>query len=401
MTGTEVLVVERVSKRYCRSLRRSLLYGVADIAKELVGIGQHADSLRTAEFWALRDVSFSVARGESVGLVGHNGAGKTTLLKLANGLIKPNGGQIAVRGSVRALIALGAGFNPVLSGRENIRVACSVLGYSEREIGRRFDEIVDFSELREAIEAPVQSYSSGMVARLGFAVAIHMEPDLLLVDEVLAVGDLNFAIKCYRRIADLRQNGTSLVIVNHNPYAIRSNCDRAVWIERGEVQLIGDANHVCDAYEAFVAKQDATALPQLHLDPSISDPEVDAPASIQSGAPAQISFSFSTSRRLDQAIVSIGLYNVTGQNVVTAVSTDTIGALTLPAGRHRISMVFPALPLTAGRYGVTIVLAEREINNQLAALLSCHRLDIQAAGNKYAVGIVQIGAQWQVGSRAS
>jgi lipopolysaccharide transport system ATP-binding protein len=401
MSRAAVLEVQNLSKRYCRGLRRSLMYGVLDVGKELVGVGQAARELRAGEFWALKDVSFSVARGESVGLIGHNGAGKTTILKLINGLIKPNGGRISVHGSVRALIALGAGFNPVLTGRENVKVACAVLGYTEREMDERFEEILAFSELGIAIDAPVQTYSSGMVARLGFAVAIHTQPELLLVDEVLAVGDLNFAIKCYRRIADLRARGVSFIIVNHNPYAIRSNCDRAVWIEGGEVQQIGDANAVCDAYEAYVAREDAGAVQQAYLDPCVSGVRVEGPVELQSGAPARIAFSFTTSRAIENAIVSVALFNITGQNVVTTVSTDTVGAIRLAPGAHRMEVAFPGLPLASGRYRVGIVLAEREMNNQLAALVNCHQFDLRAQGNRYAVGIVFLNAQWLIASSPS
>lgn len=398
MSEAPVLEVDRLSKRYCRGLRRSLMYGVADVARELAGIGQSAHKLRPGEFWALQDVSFAVRRGESVGLIGHNGAGKTTILKLVNGLIKPNAGRIHVHGSVRALIALGAGFNPVLTGRENVKVACAVLGYSEQEIDARFAEIVEFAELAEAIDAPVQSYSSGMVARLGFSVAIHTEPDLLLVDEVLAVGDLNFAIKCYRRIADLRARGVAFIIVNHNPYAIRSNCDRAVWIERGRVQQIGEANAVCDAYEAFVASEDAEALQQAYLDPCITQTEVAGPSELESGSSVRFTVSFTTARPIEGAILIASLFNINGQNVVSAVSTDSLGALSLPAGRQKIEVGFPALPLAAGRYRLSFVVAEREVNNQLAALINCHQFNLRAHGNKYAVGMVFLNPQWRIES---
>jgi homopolymeric O-antigen transport system ATP-binding protein len=393
-SSAPILEVHNLSKRYCRGLRRSLLYGVTDVARELTGVGQAAVGLRPGEFWALRDVSFTVGRGESVGLIGHNGAGKTTILKLVNGLIKPNGGCIAVNGSVRALIALGAGFNPVLTGRENVKVACAVLGYTEREIEERFPAILDFSELAEAVDAPVQSFSSGMVARLGFAVAIHTQPDLLLVDEVLAVGDLNFAIKCYRRIADLRAKGVSFIIVNHNPYAIRSNCDRAVWIEHGEVQQVGEANAVCDAYEAYVARQDASAPPQSYLDTSIAEAGVAGPDILQSGSPATFTVTLRITRRVERAIVTVGLFNIGGQNVVSAVSTDDIGPLDLDPGRHRIDIAFASLPLAAGRYRVSLILSEREMNNQLAALLNCHQLDLRTEGNKFAVGMVFLDPKW-------
>ena len=268
--GSPVIEVEHVSKRYSRELKRSLWYGIKDIGKEVVGRGQFADTLRPSEFWALRDVSFSVGRGEAVGLIGHNGAGKTTLLKLINGLIKPNAGRISVNGSVRALIALDAGFNPVLTGRENVKVASAVLGLGEREIAGRLEEIVEFSEIGDFIDSPVRSYSSGMLARLGFSVAVHTQPDVMLVDEVLAVGDLNFAIKCYRKIDEFRNNGGAIVLVSHNAYSIRSNCDRVVWIEHGLVQEIGETVDVCDAYEAAVARQDATSAIQEYSDGSVT-----------------------------------------------------------------------------------------------------------------------------------
>ncbi|HIP72872.1 MAG TPA: ABC transporter ATP-binding protein, partial [Anaerolineae bacterium] len=193
---TDILVnVENVSKKFCRNLKRSLWYGVKDVGAEMFGRGSERIELRSQEFWAVKDVSFQLKRGETLGLIGHNGAGKTTMLRMLNGLIKPDTGRITVRGRIQALIALGAGFNPVLTGRENIYVNASVLGISKAETDRRFDQIVDFSGIEEFIDTPVQSYSSGMVVRLGFSIAAHLEPDILLVDEVLAVGDLAFKTK--------------------------------------------------------------------------------------------------------------------------------------------------------------------------------------------------------------
>ncbi len=188
MSSDVLIHVEDVSKKFCRNLRRSLWYGLQDTAADLLGRGESSASLRPEEFWAVDDVSFSLKRGECLGLVGRNGAGKTTLLKMLNGLIKPDKGRIEIRGRVGALIALGAGFNPILTGRENVYVNGAVLGLSKREISERIDEIIDFAEIGDFIEAPVQSYSSGMQVRLGFAVATAMKPDVLLLDEVLAVG---------------------------------------------------------------------------------------------------------------------------------------------------------------------------------------------------------------------
>ena len=196
-SDSEVLVsCQGISKKFCRNLKKSLWYGVKDGVSEIVR-GQSSDTLRKDEFWALDDVSFELRRGECLGLLGRNGAGKTTLLKVLSGLIKPDKGTITLKGKVGGLIALGAGFNGILSGRENIRINGAILGYSREEIEDRMQEIIDFAEIPDFIDAPVNTYSSGMSVRLGFAIAaILTKPDVLLLDEVLAVGDIGFTIKC-------------------------------------------------------------------------------------------------------------------------------------------------------------------------------------------------------------
>ena len=249
-TDSEVLVrVENVSKKFCRSLKRSLWYGVKDIAHELNPFSSGTPyerqstkheaqstknaSLRTDEFWAVNDVSFELRRGECLGLIGHNGAGKTTLLKMLNGLIKPDRGRIEMRGRVGALIALGAGFNPILTGRENVYVNASVLGLTKREIDEKLEEIIDFAEIGEFIDAPVQSYSSGMQVRLGFAVATAMNPDILILDEVLAVGDMRFQAKCLERIGAIRESGAALLFVSHNMHQMSVICDTGLVLSHG------------------------------------------------------------------------------------------------------------------------------------------------------------------------
>lgn len=202
-----------LSKKFCRSVKRSFAYGIKDIFGELLLQDQSQDSLRPGEFWALRDVSFHLKAGTSLGLVGANGSGKTTLLRVLSGLIKPSSGEVQIRGKVAPLLALGAGFNPILSGRENIYVNLSLLGVPRSEIDRDLDSILDFAEIGGAVDAPLKTYSSGMTARLGFACAIHTHPDLILVDEVLAVGDMRFRTKCYRKLAELKAQGTCFVLV--------------------------------------------------------------------------------------------------------------------------------------------------------------------------------------------
>lgn len=258
-----VLSVQGVSKKFCRSLKRSLFYGLQDISAELTGSRKPKTELRPNEFWALKDVSFTLKRGEAVGLVGANGSGKTTLLRIISGLIKPDTGSIWVKGRVAPLIALGAGFSPILTGRENIYANMSILGLSTQEIDERFEQVVEFAEIGEAIDAPVQSYSSGMAARLGFACAIHTDPDILLIDEVLAVGDARFRAKCERRLAELMQQGTAFVLVSHFFQGILNICQTGVYLSKGQLVAAGNAREIMDRYEQdlFSIKREPAAFP--------------------------------------------------------------------------------------------------------------------------------------------
>ena len=243
-----LIKVENLSKKFCRKLKRSLWYGMKDMGAELIGRNNSHKDLRKDEFWAIKEVSFEVKRGNTLGLIGRNGAGKTTLLRMLNGLIKPDAGRIEIRGRMQALIALGAGFNPILTGRENIYVNASVLGIPKAEIDRRFDEIVDFSGIEEFLDTPVQSYSSGMAVRLGFAVAAHMDPDILLVDEVLAVGDEGFQLKCLNKIGQLKQKGTAIILVSHNMHTMSNYAKRLILMNNG---MHKDFENVSEGIKAY------------------------------------------------------------------------------------------------------------------------------------------------------
>ena len=193
----DVLIkVDNVSKKFCRDFKKSLWYGIKDTAADVIHPSRRPQEskLRPSEFWANQNISFEVKRGECLGMIGHNGAGKTTLLKMLNGLIKPDTGSIEMRGRIGALIALGAGFNPILTGRENIYINGSVLGLTRKEIDAKIDDIINFAEIEDAIDAPVRTYSSGMQVRLGFSIASSLDPDILILDEVLAVGDAGFVV---------------------------------------------------------------------------------------------------------------------------------------------------------------------------------------------------------------
>jgi lipopolysaccharide transport system ATP-binding protein len=248
-----LVVAEHVSKKFCRSLRRSLWYGVRDVAGALVpwsrtdGHASHSQAalvnaphrpLRRDEFWAVEDVSFELKRGECLGLIGHNGAGKSTLLKVLNGLIPPDGGRITTHGRVAALIELNAGFNPILSGRENIYNQAALVGFNTAETESKFDKIVDFAEIGDFLDMPVQNYSSGMRVRLGFAVAAQMEPDVLIIDEVLAVGDVAFRFKCLNAIGELMRSA-AVIFVSHTMPQVFRLCNEVIVMDHGSVTYQG------------------------------------------------------------------------------------------------------------------------------------------------------------------
>ncbi len=256
----EVLVkVEGLSKKFCKDLKTSLWYGMKDLASGLRG-NKAERELRPKEFWAVRDISFELRRGECLGLIGHNGAGKSTLLKMLNGLINPDAGKITIKGRVGALIELGAGFSPILSGRENIYNNGAILGFTRKEIDAKLEEIIAFAELEEFIDMPVQNYSSGMKVRLGFAVAAQMEPDVLIIDEVLAVGDLGFVLKCFKRIDAILPN-TAIVFVSHNMPMVSRICNRAILMEKGgSIKQGEDVSGAIDTYYGRFANNEMNVV---------------------------------------------------------------------------------------------------------------------------------------------
>jgi ABC-type polysaccharide/polyol phosphate transport system ATPase subunit len=227
-------------------------------------------------FTAVEDVSFDVPAGRTLGIIGRNGSGKSTMLKLVAGITKPTSGTVRVNGRVSALIELGAGFHPEISGRENVFINGIMLGLSKREISRRFDEIVEFAEMQEFIDAPVKTYSSGMYMRLGFAVAIHVDPDVLLVDEVLAVGDESFTHKCLDKFAEFKRRGKTILLVTHSLGLVERFCDQALWLDTGRVRATGDPKRVVDSYITDVEKSEEAQLASEE-GKAVSEPQPDAP----------------------------------------------------------------------------------------------------------------------------
>jgi ABC-type polysaccharide/polyol phosphate transport system ATPase subunit len=259
MFGTDntVLNVNNVSKKYCLNLSMLRKYGQNDIVKSMFGTCDSSSTLRQGEFWAVRNVSFSLKKGDSLGLIGLNGAGKSTLLKMIKGLIIPDEGEIRICGDVGALIELGAGFHPMLTGRENIFIKGALLGRDKSEMAEICEDIVRFAELGDFIEAPLKSYSSGMHVRLGFAIAVFMQPDVLLLDEVLAVGDFKFRQKCLEKVNQLKQS-TATIFVSHSMNTVSLFCEKAIVLEKGHIAYEGSVDAAIKFYASEIKDNNTT-----------------------------------------------------------------------------------------------------------------------------------------------
>ena len=245
MIGNDAIVVDNVSKRF----RLVTIPKAASFKETIVKMDFLKRKKREERYVdAVRHVSFSVPRGSTLGLIGRNGSGKTTLMRLLAGVYKPDAGSITIKGEIAPLLSLGVGFHPDMTGRENVKINGLVLGLSPKEIEARYDEIVAFSELSEFIDVPVRTYSSGMYMRLAFSIAISVDPDVLLLDEILSVGDESFAEKCLTRMRQFKRQGKTIVLVTHDPSTLTAWCDTAVWMDRGALRMHGPAADVIDAY---------------------------------------------------------------------------------------------------------------------------------------------------------
>ena len=451
----EVLVrVEGVSKKFCRSLKKSLWYGVCDIASELnpfgrtaafsnshknlttdgsdghgcgtAGGNQRADSaefleghsqaglqmdseklasirsantssasgeqngsdsssvliseisgkksssaldsthgLRAGEFYAVKDVSFELRRGECLGLIGHNGAGKTTLLKMLNGLIKPDRGSITMRGRVGALIALGAGFNPILTGRENIYINGSVLGLTKKEIDAKIDEIIDFAEIREFIDTPVQNYSSGMQVRLGFAVATTLDPDVLILDEVLAVGDAAFRTKCFQRIGRIMDK-CCVIFVSHDPIQVSRICDLCLYLNRGETLAMGATEEILELYQQ---DQPVNFQNSIILDNSVKIFEcILHEQNANWGDRLNLTINL---EMLDEVKSGLGLIAIQDGELSVAQLEITQEINSGLAAKKSINLTLGPLHLRNGNYGITVTVLNESRKGTLIHALNC------------------------------
>ena len=320
-------------------------------------------------FWALKDVSFEVHEGEVLGLIGRNGAGKTTLLKILSRITRPTEGWAEIRGHVGSLLEVGTGFHPELTGRENTFLSGAILGMSKSEIARKFDEIVAFAELEKFIDTPVKHYSSGMYVRLAFAVAAHLEPEILLVDEVLAVGDINFQKKCLGKMGDVARAGRTVVLVSHQLNQIRRLCQRVIWIDDGHVRRDGPTHEVVAAYESAMARGErngnergrAAGETGRFVRWAISSPTGD-PHLLNEICPTTVTFVVEIHKSIRKGHHGITLYNHDRQ-VIWGWCMDDIE---MTVGEHELCHAFPMLPLRPGPYTWLVSLYDGD-GNQIDA----------------------------------
>jgi lipopolysaccharide transport system ATP-binding protein len=314
-------------------------------------------------FWALKDVSFSIGQAEVIGLIGKNGAGKSTLLKILSRITEPTEGRIDLYGRVSSLLEVGIGFHPELSGRDNVFLNGAILGMSRNEIRRKFDEIVEFAEISKFLDTPVKRYSSGMYVRLAFAVAAHLEPDILIVDEVLAVGDSAFQQKCLGKMRDIRSEGRTVIVVSHNMATVSSLCQKVIWLANGQVKAAGDAQDIIRKYLSEGVENDFVWTPRHGVLSafeyrSVSVASAD-PASIDgfpANAPIDVLFDITIHDKFPAARIEMHLMNDGGDVLLTSTSADASGQLNheWARGPQRFRCRIPGDFLMPGRYFVTI-----------------------------------------------
>jgi lipopolysaccharide transport system ATP-binding protein len=345
---------ENLGKRYHRGLHaeRGLLRdSLSRLLRSPLSVFRRS---REESFWALKDVSLEVREGEVLGLIGRNGAGKTTLLKILSRITRPTTGWAEIHGRVGSLLEVGTGFHPELTGRENTFLSGAILGMGKREIERKFDEIVAFAELEKFIDTPVKHYSSGMYVRLAFAVAAHLEPQILLVDEVLAVGDINFQKKCLGKMGDVAHAGRTVVLVSHQLNQIRRLCQRVLWIDSGELRKNGPTHEVVSAYESAMTSGDVNghkkargpAIKGRFVRWEIVEPRADSPHLLNTLGAVKMKFVVEVRETVRIGHHGIALRNIDG-HLMWAWAADGVE---LPAGEHAFFYSFPALPLRPGPY---------------------------------------------------
>ena len=359
---------------------------------------------RYEEFLALDDVSLDIQEGTTYGLIGHNGSGKSTMLKCMARILRPDAGSIAVNGKISALLELGAGFHPELSGKENIFLNGAILGIPSKEIGRKYDEIVEFAGLEKFIDTPVKNYSSGMYVRLGFSVAINVDPDILLVDEVLAVGDEAFQRKCNEKFADLRDRNKTIVVVSHGLGTMRSLCDEVAWFDHGVLKMQGPSNQVVDAYvEEVQTDRTVDEHGDEHWGPGdvridrleLIGPDGHPTDKVHTGDRVALRYHYTAREPIAAPVFSMAVTSLTGVVVTNPKSTQTGVVLDEARGSGYVDCVVPRLMLLPGTYDVAISVHDRHALNLFDHVPRALRFDVEVGRpHDTGAGVMTFDSRW-------
>ena len=388
--------VENVSKTF------RLYHDKNQTLKSTVMRGRRA---RYEEFRALDGVSLEIEHGQTYGFIGHNGSGKSTLLKCIARILRPDDGRIVVDGKISALLELGAGFHPELSGKDNIFLNGTILGIPSREIHRKYDEIVEFAGLERFIDTPVKNYSSGMYVRLGFSVAINVDPDILLVDEVLAVGDEEFQRRCNEKFAEMRARDKTIVVVSHGLGAVRNLCDRLAWLDHGQLRMIGDAGEVIDTYVGEVQTDRSTSVEEgsnrwgsgevLITDVELLDTRGVAVSRLSTGDELTIRISYDAADTVEQPVFAFSIHTLEGHLVTGPNSREAGVPLERIRGRGTVEIAIPRVMLLPGSYDLTVSAMDHSLAHPFDVRQNLMRFDVFAGvPHETQGGVMSLGGQW-------
>jgi len=404
---TAAIQFDHVSKRFILHRERARSF------QELVLNVLHGrGNGRREEFWALQDVSFDVPPGEMLGIIGPNGAGKSTILKLIAHIIEPTSGRIEAHGRIGALLELGAGFHPDLTGRENVFLNAAILGLSRKDILRRFDDIVDFAGIGDFIDSPVRHYSSGMFMRLGFSVAVNISPDILLIDEVLAVGDLAFQGKCMDKIAEIKRGRTTILFVSHDLEAVRNLCDRVIWMEQSRVQAEGSPAMIIDQYVTRTKSQ-MVANARKHGQPEMSFPRLgtreieitrvrfynaqgEETHRFVTGEQFEIRIDYRAHMRIERPLFGIAIYRSDGLHVAGPNIRTSEYDIPYVEGEGEISLYVESLPLLKGYYELTVSIHDYEGIRAYDHHDRAYVFEVERGQVKQTLGSFFIPCRWQL-----
>ena len=418
---TATVRFDNVSKKF--TLRHERTRSFQEMALAFLRGGFLSRGNSREELWALKDVSFAVERGKTVGIIGPNGSGKSTVLKLITRILEPTSGQVVVQGRVSALIELGAGFHPDLTGRENVYLNGSLLGFSRKEMKAKFDSIVAFSELEKFIDVPIKHYSSGMHMRLGFAVAIHVDPDVLLIDEILAVGDQAFQNKCLGKIGELKRQGVTILFVSHDLEAVRNLCTSAIWLENGVIQERGTTDRVIDSYLNNVTTAPPSSPPTLGgkeggrlsqgqrigssenrwgsgeieiTEVKFLDAQGRERRAFKTGESMVVRLRYHAHTEVKRPVFGLAIYSSTGVQVNgpnTKFSDYTVESV---KGSGEIDYIVDMLPLLEGTYELSAVVYDQDGLHAYDHQHRMHTFIVQRGAVKERYGMIHIPCQWRL-----